>query len=117
MSSLDSREVYLKIKSKNIPIQYNNILCTVLIESCLKEKKYINFYSMVTEIFCKSSKNFKKLMENSLVEIYKTVHRIETDKIRMCALFFSDLLVTNSISWLILKELPLNRKVLITNLE
>jgi hypothetical protein len=56
-------------------------------------------------------------MENSLVEIYKTVHRVETDKIRICALFFSDLLVTNSISWLILKELPLNRKVLITNLE
>lgn len=110
MSSLDSREVYLKIRSKNIPMQYNNILCTVLIESCLKEKKYINFYSMVTEIFCKSSKNFKKLMENSLVEIYKTVHRVETDKIRICALFFSDLLVTNSISWLILKELPLNRK-------
>ena len=99
MSSLSAKEAVLKLSKLNIPKKNLNHVVSILIECCIQEDKYLKYYSQIAEIFCKISKNLKKLFEIAFLETCKTIFRYKIIKIKISGNFFGYLFSTGSLSW------------------
>jgi pre-mRNA-splicing factor CWC22 len=106
------RTIYLTIKSSggfeecvhklmrvNLPHGLENELTTMIIECASQERTYEKFYGMIGERFCKLNRMWTDLFEEAFAHYYETIHRFETNRLRIVAQFFAHLLASDGINW------------------
>ena len=71
-------------------------------ECCNQERTYMRFYGLLAQRFCALNKKYQELFDDCFKQQYSTIHRLETNKLRNTAKFFSHLLHTDAISWSVL---------------
>ncbi|KAF2192689.1 MIF4G-domain-containing protein [Zopfia rhizophila CBS 207.26] len=117
------RTIYLTIKSSggfeecchklmriNLPQGLEKELTSMIVECASQERTYEKFYGMVGERFCKLNRMWCDLFEDNFVNYYETIHRLETNRLRIVAQFFAHLLATDAIGWHVLMAIKLNEE-------
>lgn len=117
------RTIYLTIKSSggfeecchklmriNLPHGLENELTTMIVECASQERTYEKFYGQIGERFCKINRMWTDLFEDGFVHYYETIHRFETNRLRIIAQFFAHLLSTEAIGLHVLMAIKLNEE-------
>ncbi|KAF9735220.1 pre-mRNA-splicing factor cwc22 [Paraphaeosphaeria minitans] len=117
------RTIYLTIKSSggfeecchklmriNLPHGFENELTTMIVECASQERTYEKFYGQIGERFCKVNRMWHDLFEDGFVHYYETIHRFETNRLRIIAQFFAHLLSTEGIGLHVLMTVKLNEE-------
>lgn len=117
------RTIYLTIKSSggfeecchklmriNLPHGMENELTTMIVECASQERTYEKFYGQIGERFCKINRMWTDLFEDGFVHYYETIHRFETNRLRIIAQFFAHLLSTDAIGLHVLMAVKLNEE-------
>jgi pre-mRNA-splicing factor CWC22 len=99
MSSLDYEECAHKLLKNGQLKAHEMELCSLIIECCSQERTFLKYYGLLGQRFCQISRVYQEKFEECFKIQYSMVHRLESNKLRNVALFFSYLLYTNSISW------------------
>lgn len=115
------RTIYLTIKSSggfeeavhklmkiNLPRGEEKELVSMLVECASQERTYDKFYGLIGERFCKLNRMWKELFEEAFEQYYTTIHRFETNRLRIIAQFFGHLLATDAIGWYVFSVIHLN---------
>jgi pre-mRNA-splicing factor CWC22 len=117
------RTIYLTIKSSggfeecchklmriNLPHGLEKELTTMIVECASQERTYEKFYGMIGERFCKLNRMWADLFEEGFTTYYETIHRLETNRLRIVAQFFAHLLATEAIGWHVFTAVKLNEE-------
>lgn len=117
------RTIYLTIKSSggfeecchklmriNLPHGMENELTTMIVECASQERTYEKFYGQIGERFCKINRMWTDLFEDGFVHYYETIHRFETNRLRIIAQFFAHLLSTDAIGFHVFMAIKLNEE-------
>ncbi|KAF2756342.1 MIF4G-domain-containing protein [Pseudovirgaria hyperparasitica] len=117
------RQIYLTIKSSggfeecchklmriNLPVGQEEELPSMVIECASQERTYDKFYGNIGERFCKLNRLWKELFESMFAKYYETIHRYETNRLRIIAQFFGYLISTDAIDWHVLSLIHLNEE-------
>lgn len=117
------RTIYLTIKSSggfeecchklmriNLPHGLENELTTMIVECASQERTYEKFYGMIGERFCKINRMWSDLFEEGFAHYYETIHRFETNRLRIIAQFFAHLLASDGIGWHVFTVVKLNEE-------
>lgn len=117
------RTIYLTIKSSggfeeavhklmkiNLPRGQEKELVSMIIECARQERTYDKFYGLISERFCKLNRMWMELFEEAFDEYYNTIHRYESNHLRIIAQFFGHLLATDAIGWYVLSVIHLNEE-------
>ncbi|EPX72467.1 splicing factor Cwf22 [Schizosaccharomyces octosporus yFS286] len=107
MSSVDFEECCHKLLKVQLPEGQEIEMCNMIIECNSQERTYEKFYGLIGERFCKLNRNWRSTFEQTFKNYYTTIHRYETNRLRNIALFFGNLLSTNSISWSVFENVRL----------
>lgn len=115
------RTIYLTIKSSggfeecchklmkiNLPAGYESELPSMIIECASQERTYDKFYGLIGERFAKLNRLWRDLFEESFMKYYNTIHRYETNRLRIIAQFFGHLLSSDAIGWHVFSAVRLN---------
>jgi pre-mRNA-splicing factor CWC22 len=115
------RTIYLTIKSSgtfeeachklmriNLPPGQEDELPSMIVECASQERTFDKFYGNIGERFCKLNRLWQELFQDSFVKYYETIHRLETNRLRIVAQFFGHLLGTDAIGWQVLSVIHLN---------
>lgn len=117
------RTIYLTIKSSggfeecchklmriNLPHGLESELTTMIVECASQERTYEKFYGMIGERFCKLNRMWSDLFEDGFAHYYETIHRFETNRLRIIAQFFAYLLSSDAIGWHVFQAIKLNEE-------
>lgn len=117
------RTIYLTIKSSggfeecchklmriNLPHGLESELTTMIVECASQERTYEKFYGMIGERFCKINRMWTDLFEEGFTHYYETIHRFETNRLRIIAQFFAHLLASDGIGWHVFQVVKLNEE-------
>jgi len=117
------RTIYLTIKSSggfeecchklmriNLPHGLEKELTTMIVECASQERTYEKFYGMIGERFCKLNRVWTELFEDGFVQYYETIHRFETNRLRIISQFYAHLLATDAIGWHVFMAIKLNEE-------
>jgi pre-mRNA-splicing factor CWC22 len=117
------RTIYLTIKSSggfeecchklmriNLPHGLESELTTMIVECANQERTYEKFYGMIGERFCKLNRMWTDLFEEGFAHYYETIHRFETNRLRIIAQFFAHLLASDAIGWHVFAVIKLNEE-------
>lgn len=74
-------------------------LCNMLIETCANERTFVKDFGLVGEKFCRLSREFQDLFDESFAIYYTTIHRYDSSRLRNIARFFAWLFHSDSIEW------------------
>lgn len=74
-------------------------LCNMIIECCSQERTFLKFYGLMAERFCKINRVWVENFAIAFRQIYETIHRYETNKLRNIAKLFAHLFFTDSLAW------------------
>ncbi|EMC94441.1 hypothetical protein BAUCODRAFT_73366, partial [Baudoinia panamericana UAMH 10762] len=110
MSSGGFEEACHKLMRINLPSGREEELPSMIIECCSQERTYNKFFGLIGERFSKLNRMWKDLFEQMFAKYYDTIHRYETNRLRIIAQFFGHLLTTDAISWQILNVVHLNEE-------
>ena len=110
MSSGGFEEACHKLMRINLPAGREEELPSMIIECCSQERTYNKFFGMVGERFCKLNRLWKELFEEFFAKYYDTIHRYETNRLRIIAQFFSYQLASDAIGWHVLSVVHLNEE-------
>ena len=115
------RTIYLTIKSSggfeecchklmkiNLPANQEPEMVSMIVECASQERTYDKFYGLIGERFCRLSRMWTELFEEAFAKYYDTIHRYETNALRIIAQFFGHLLSTDAIGWHVLSTIHLN---------
>ncbi len=108
MSSISFEECCHKLVKLNIPDGYEAELCNMLIECCANERSYQRYYGLMGQRFCMMHRKYQDAFDDSFLQQYSTIHRLETNKLRNVAKFFSHLLSTDALPWTCFEYIKLN---------
>lgn len=117
------RTIYLTIKSSNgfeeachklmrvnLPHGQEKELISMLVETASQERTYEKFYGLIAERFCKLNRMWQDLFEEGFVNYYETIHRLETNRLRIVAALFAHLLASDAIGLHVLYAIKLNEE-------
>lgn len=99
MNSIDFQECAHKLLKMNIGQGHEGELCNMISDCCMQERTYTKFYGLIAERFCLIDEVYKQHFFRIFVEIYSTIHRYQTNKIRNIAKMFAHLLYTDALDW------------------
>jgi pre-mRNA-splicing factor CWC22 len=102
MSSVDFEECGHKLLKLSIPEGLEIELCNMVVECCSQEKTYLKYYGLLAERFCTLDPVWREGYELCFQEVYRTVHRLETNRIRNISRLFGHLLYADALSWAVL---------------
>jgi len=108
MSSVDFEECCHKLMKMNIQEGQEIELCNMIIECCSQERTYLKFYGLMGERFCKINRTWGEAFVQCFTELYETVHRYETNRLRNVAKYFGHLFSTDSLPWTCFSVIRLN---------
>ncbi|KAG8819173.1 pre-mRNA-splicing factor cwc22 [Serendipita sp. 399] len=83
-------------------------LCNMVIECASQERTYSRYYGLIGERLCKLNRVWYDCFEQAFTTYYETIHRYETNRLRIVAKFFGHLLATDSISWTVFEAIKMN---------
>jgi pre-mRNA-splicing factor CWC22 len=115
------RSIYLVIQSslgfeecvhKILKLQMNEgdekEIVTMLIDSCAMQKSYDKFFTLIMERLARLKPDvYVPLCDNAFLSQLDSAHRLETNKLRNIAKFFSHLMYTDAVTWSLLAHLEL----------
>ena len=110
MSSGGFEEACHKLMRINLPSGREDELPSMIIECCSQERTYNKFFGLIGERFCKLNRLWQDLFQNMFVKYYETIHRYETNRLRIIAQFFGHLLASDAIGWHVLHTVQLNEE-------
>ena len=110
MSSADFEECGHKLLKLSLPLGHEHELCNMVVECCSQERTYLKFYGLLGERFCKLNMIWQECFERCFLEVYATIHRLESNRIRNVSKFFGHLLETEAIHWHILSSIKLTEE-------
>lgn len=108
MSSATFEECAHKLIKINIPNGKEMELVNMLIECCSQERTFLQYYALIASRFCLLHVRWTRSFEQSFVQQYNTIHRLETNKLRNVAKLFVHLLHTDSLPWSCFSTVKLN---------
>ncbi|KAG8759597.1 pre-mRNA-splicing factor cwc22 [Serendipita sp. 396] len=83
-------------------------VCNMVIECASQERTYSRYYGLIAERLCKLNRVWFDCFEQAFATYYDTIHRYETNRLRIIAKLFGHLLATDSISWTVLQVIKMN---------
>ncbi|KAK5123270.1 pre-mRNA-splicing factor cwc22 [Meristemomyces frigidus] len=110
MSSGGFEEACHKLMRINLPAGKEEELPSMIIECCSQERTYNKFFGLIGERFCKLNRLWKDLFQQMFEKYYDTIHRYETNRLRIIAQFFGHLLASDAIGWDVLHVIHLNEE-------
>lgn len=110
MSSGGFEEACHKLMRVNIPTGREEELPSMIIECCSQERTYNKFFGLIGERFCKLNRLWRDLFEEQFAKYYDTIHRYETNRLRIVAQFFGHLLASDALGWHVLNVIHLNEE-------
>lgn len=110
MSSGGFEEACHKLMRINLPTGREEELPSMIIECCSQERTYNKFFGMIGERFCKLNRLWRDLFEEMFAKYYETIHRYETNRLRIIAQFFGHLLSSDGIGWHVFNVVKLNEE-------
>lgn len=110
MSSANFEECVHKILSLNIRSGQEKEVVNMLIDCAAMEKTSNRFYHLQGERLCRLSRVYRDGFSLAFAEQYDSMHRHETGKIRNISKFFSHLLFTDAIDWIVLAHIRLTEE-------
>ncbi|KAI4720366.1 MIF4G-domain-containing protein [Aureobasidium sp. EXF-10727] len=108
MSSGGFEECTHKLLRINLPPGLEHELPSMIVECCSQERTYNKFFGLIGERLCKINRMWNELFETSFVKYYDTIHRLETNRLRIVAQFFGHLLSSDAIGWHVISAIHLN---------
>ena len=108
MSSGGFEEACHKLMRINLPAGREEELPSMIIECCSQERTFNKFYGLIGERFCKLNRLWRDLFESMFAKYYDTIHRYETNRIRIVAQFFGHLLASDAIEWNVFNVVRMN---------
>ncbi|CAO3666084.1 unnamed protein product [Rhizopus stolonifer] len=99
MSSVNFEEACHKLMKLHVPEGHEIELCNMVIECCSQERTYLKYYGLMAERFCKLNRLWVENFTNCFEEVYNTIHRYETNRLRNIARLFGHLFNTDSLPW------------------
>ncbi|KAK4735600.1 hypothetical protein R3W88_009861 [Solanum pinnatisectum] len=81
MSSADFEEAGHKLLKIRLESGQEMELCIMLLECCSQEKTFLHYYALLGQQSCMINKVHQKNFENSFVQQYSMIHRLETNKL------------------------------------
>lgn len=110
MSSGGFEEACHKLMRINLPSGREEELPSMIIECCSQERTYNKFFGLIGERFCKLNRLWKDLFQQMFIKYYETIHRYETNRLRIIAQFFGHLLASDAIGWEVVHVIKLNEE-------
>ncbi|SMY19526.1 unnamed protein product [Zymoseptoria tritici ST99CH_1A5] len=110
MSSGQFEEACHKLMRINLPSGKEEELPSMIIECCSQERTYNKFFGLIGERFCKLNRLWQDLFQDMFTKYYETIHRYETNRLRIIAQFFGHLLTSNAIGWHVFHVIRLNEE-------
>ena len=110
MSSIDFEECAHKLLQMSLKPGQEGEVCRMVVECCSQERTYLRFYGLLAERFCRVSRDYQQLFEQTFLEQYAMIHRLETNKLRNVAKLFAHLFHSDAISWDVLQHVHLNEQ-------
>jgi len=110
MSSVGFEECAHKLMKLQIPDGLESELCNMLVECCCQERTYLRYYGLIGQRFCLINRKWQEAFDATFYEQYSTIHRLETNKLRNVAKFFSHLLHTDALPWTCLEYIKVNEE-------
>ncbi|KAI5056034.1 hypothetical protein GOP47_0029555, partial [Adiantum capillus-veneris] len=110
MSSMDFEEAGHKLVSLYLKPGEETEIVTMLIECCCQERTYRRFYGLLGQRLCMINICYQKSFDQRFRMQYLMSHRLETNKLRIVAMFFAHLLGVDAISWTVLECIKLTEK-------
>ena len=110
MSSGGFEEACHKLMRINLPTGREEELPSMIIECCSQERTYNKFFGMIGERFCKLNRLWRDLFADMFTKYYETIHRYETNRLRIIAQFFGHLLSSDAIGWHVFNAVKLNEE-------
>lgn len=110
MSSGGFEEACHKLMRINLPSGREEELPSMIIECCSQERTYNKFFGLIGERFCKLNRLWQDLFQDMFIKYYETIHRYETNRLRIIAQFFGHLLSADAIGWHVFHAVHLNEE-------
>ncbi|KAF2160436.1 hypothetical protein M409DRAFT_70404 [Zasmidium cellare ATCC 36951] len=110
MSSGGFEEACHKLMRINLPSGREEELPSMIIECCSQERTYNKFFGLIGERFCKLNRLWQDLFQDMFVKYFETIHRYETNRLRIIAQFFGHLLSADAIGWHVFHAVHLNEE-------
>ncbi|KAG0750382.1 hypothetical protein G6F57_002413 [Rhizopus arrhizus] len=99
MSSVNFEEACHKLMKLHVPEGHEIELCNMVIECCSQERTYLKYYGLMAERFCKLNRTWVDNFVHCFEEVYNTIHRYETNRLRNIAKLFAHLFNTDALPW------------------
>ncbi|CAF1200519.1 unnamed protein product [Adineta steineri] len=109
-SSIGAEECAHKLLKMNLRPGQEMELCQMILDSCAQQRTYERFFGLLGQRFCLLKKEYVECFEKVFQDQYEIVHRLENVKLRNVAKFFAHLLVTDAISWGVLRCISLTEE-------
>ena len=71
----------------------------MIIECCSQERTFLKYYGLMAERFCKMNRIWGENFTLAFQEVFETVHRYETNRLRNIAKLFAHLFFTDALAW------------------
>lgn len=110
MSSGQFEECVHKLMGMDLPAGRESELPSMIIECASQERTYNKFYGNIGERFCKLNRFWRELFEEQFAIYYDTIHRYETNRLRIVAQFMGHLLANDGIKWDVLRHVKINEE-------
>lgn len=108
MSSGGFEEATHKLLRVNLPSGLEHELPSMLLECASQERTYNKFFGLIGERLCKLNRMWTTLFEEAFQKYYDTIHRYETNRLRILAQMFGHLFSSDAIGWHALGAIHLN---------
>ena len=82
----------------------------MLLECCSQERTYLRYYGLLGQRLCMINKVYQENFDKCFVQQYSMIHRLETNKLRNVAKFFTHLLGTYALPWHVLAYIRLTEE-------
>jgi pre-mRNA-splicing factor CWC22 len=99
MSSLDFEECCHKLLKMKISETLELEICNMIAECCSQERIYNKFFGFLADRLCQVNPKWATYFEQCFSDIYQSIHRFETNRIRNLSKLFAFLMANFSVSW------------------
>ncbi|TKX27501.1 pre-mRNA-splicing factor cwc22 [Elsinoe australis] len=110
MSSGGFEECTHKLLRIKLPEGLEHELPSMLIECSSQERTFNKFFGLIAERLCKLNRMWTGLFEEQFIKYYETIHRYETNRLRIIAQLFGHLFTSDAIGWHAMSAIHLNEE-------
>ncbi|KAF4554131.1 Pre-mRNA-splicing factor cwc22-like protein [Elsinoe fawcettii] len=110
MSSGGFEECTHKLLRIKLPEGLEHELPSMLVECSSQERTFNKFFGLIAERLCKLNRMWIGLFEGQFAKYYETIHRFETNRLRIIAQLFGHLFTSDAIGWQAMEAIRLNEE-------